>query len=236
MEVYTIHFDSIDSTSTFAKQHIADFDQEKLTCITADIQTSGYGRQNRTWVSKKGNLMMTLVFFLPPSDKSIPNLAQILTYSVAKVLSQEITLEIKWPNDLLANDKKLAGALVETIPTNSHVAVILGLGLNVNTSVKTSQETTSLQELTQKNWDLHLLRDKIIARFQKDRALGFVNIYEDFLSLLAYRNKRVQVQTPSKEIIGTIDSITNEGYLCIKLPDGKIESIVSGEIKHLRPI
>jgi len=62
VEVEWIHFETIDSTNSWAKVHAHELDQSKITCITADVQTSGYGTRKKQWVSNKGNLHMTLFF------------------------------------------------------------------------------------------------------------------------------------------------------------------------------
>jgi len=181
MEVHTIHFETIDSTNTWAKTHAHTFDPKKMTCIIADIQTAGRGCFDKHWVSKKGNLTMSLFFHIDPKDPLLPYIAQLLTYSTYKVLQKEgVITQIKWPNDLLVDGKKLCGVLAETV----HSGVVIGIGLNVNIPVETNQQTTSLIELTGKQWDLSDLMKKIIAEFQQDLKLEFSAFQEHFKKLV----------------------------------------------------
>ncbi len=174
MEVHTIHFETIDSTNNWAKTHARSFDPEKMTCIIADVQTAGRGCFDKQWVSKKGNLTMSLFFHIQRDHPLVPYMAQLLSFSTYQVLHREqIDVRIKWPNDLLANGKKLCGILVETIYFDQSFGLVIGMGLNVNVPVETNQPTTSLIELTGHTWDLNTLAQQIIAQFQKDLELDF---------------------------------------------------------------
>jgi len=241
MEVQYIHFEMIDSTNSWAKSHTLELDSKKITCITADEQTAGYGRQGRDWISKKGNLHLSLFFVIPKNHPIIPNLAQLLTFSVAKVLmEEEIPVTIKWPNDLLFQEQKLSGILVEMVPMHESIGAILGLGLNVHSSVQTDQPTTALCEIGGKSWDLVSLTKQICTRFQYDLhaliAHGFGFFKEDFENMLAFKNEKISCQVGDKTIEGVLDSLTEKGYLNIKLETGKLLSFSSGDIQSLRKL
>ncbi len=169
MEVYTIHFETVDSTNTWMKTHARTLDPSKLTCLIADIQTAGRGCYSKHWVSKKGNLTMSLFFHLPQNDPIIPKIAQLAAHSTLEVLrSENIDAVMKWPNDLLVNGKKLCGILAESIFLDHSMGIVVGIGLNVNVPVETDQPVTSLIELTGHAWDLSDLANKIIFQFLKD--------------------------------------------------------------------
>lgn len=186
MEVHTIHFETIDSTNTYAKQHARNFDPEKLTCIIADTQTAGRGCYSKQWVSKKGNLLMSLFFHSSLHAPILPHLAQLLSYSVYQVLKGEnIDVKMKWPNDLLVGGKKLCGILAETIHLDHTIGVVVGIGLNVNIPIETDQPTTSLIEITGHEWDLKALSAKIIAQFQHDLKLDFAQFQTLFNKLIS---------------------------------------------------
>lgn len=182
MEVHTIHFDTIESTNNWAKMNAHSFDPKKMTCILADIQTAGRGCFDKHWVSKKGNLTMSVFFHIDPKDHMLPYIAQLFTYSTYKVLQKEgVMTKIKWPNDLLAHGKKLCGVLAETVQTG----VVIGIGMNVNVPVETNQPTTSLIELTGRKWDLNQLAKQIIAEFQQDLKLNLSEFQECFNKLVS---------------------------------------------------
>lgn len=182
MEVYTIHFESLDSTNTWAKKNVHTFDPTKMTCIIADIQTAGRGCFDKHWISTRGNLTMSVFFHIDSKNLLLPYIAQLFTYSTYKVLQKEgVATQIKWPNDLLAHGKKLCGVLAETVQGG----VVIGVGMNVNVPVETNQPTTSLIELTGREWDLNQLTQQIIAEFQKDLQLDFSEFQECFNTLVS---------------------------------------------------
>lgn len=222
MEVERIHLDVIDSTNTYAKEHASEFDPKKITLITADIQTGGRGRfPNRSWISKRGNLHMSLVLSISPN----PNLAQVLALSALEVV--KLPIQIKWPNDLIFEDKKLAGVLVETTSTGA----ILGMGMNVNTPIETDQKTISLKELSGKPWDLNQLSLAIAKQFVRNADRDFGEL--PFEEHLAYKNEFITCDTGRGKIEGLLLGIGPDGHLQVEV-DGKIQSIYSGDISHLR--
>ena len=239
MHVDSIHFKTIDSTNTWAKANIREFDPNHLTCITAEEQTAGYGRYSRRWVSKPGNLHMTLVFFLPASFTSILiNLAQIFAFSTVCVLKQhKIAAYIKWPNDLIFEEKKFAGILVETLQLDEKVGVVMGIGMNVNAPVQTDQNTTSLFEISDRNFELKSLKKQILTQFQEDLEIflreGFSAFKAPIENLLAFRGEWITCNFKEKTIEGIVDSLTENGQLKIKMADGMI-AISSGDIHTLR--
>jgi len=113
-----IHFDTIDSTNTWAKNNAKTLDPDQITCITALEQTAGRGRWLRKWISPKGqNIYATIYFCLSKNCKQLSNVGQILSLSCAKVLKSKGFLpQIKWPNDLLLEKKKVAGVLAVPRP------------------------------------------------------------------------------------------------------------------------
>jgi len=224
MEVEQIHLSTVDSTNTYAKEYASDFDPQKLTVITADVQTGGRGRfPSKTWVSKRGNLHMSLFLAISPN----PNLAQVLALSALEVL--KLPIKIKWPNDLIFDDKKLAGVLVETTSTGA----ILGLGMNVNTPVESDQPTVSLKELTGKTWDLERLSVAIAKQFVRNVDKDFEEL--PFEEYLAYKGEFISCDTGHGKIEGLLLGIGPDGHLQVEV-DGKIVSIYSGNIAQLRPL
>lgn len=226
MKVERIHFNTISSTNTWAKEHASEFDPSKLICITADEQTAGRGRfPGRKWISKKGNLHMTLFLSAPPD----PNFAQILIFSAAHILAKEgIALQIKWPNDLLFNGKKFAGCLVETTP----YGVVLGIGMNVNENVHTDQPTTSLKEISGKTWDVENLATQITEEFLRNWTRGFSDFWQEFQGFLAYKGQWVKCEIGKEIVEGTLLGITNKGFLQIEKENGEVVELSSGEIQQ----
>lgn len=219
MEVEWIHFKELDSTHGYVKEHASEFDPKKLTCITAETQTAGRGRyQNRAWVSKKGNLHLTLFLAIDPK----PYLAQLLAFSAAEVIGNGVM--IKWPNDLMFQGEKLSGTIAEV---TDH-GMVLSIGVNVNVGIETDQPTTTLKAITGKEWDLQLFSKSIVTKFIQNLRSDFPS--ERFSELLAYRGEKVLCD----QIEGILLGINEEGFLKLQTEDGEIKIIHSGEIARLR--
>lgn len=239
-----IHFDCIDSTNTWAKNHVSQFDPHQLTCITALEQTAGRGRFNRTWISPKGqNICATLVFFLPlPSGFSyVVNLGQILSLSCIAVLKKKgFALQIKWPNDLLLENKKIGGILCETVERDKDLAIILGIGLNVNVPSEIlatiDQPATSLLENSGQYWELDSLLQALIEQFREDLAqlkekgfAPFVSAYEEHLAL---KGEPIVCFDGVQKFHGICESINADGTLNLRLKDGAFVILSAGEIQR----
>jgi len=219
MEVERIHFKEIASTHEFAKEREAAFDRKKLTCITADVQCAGRGRYaNRQWVSKKGNLHLTLFLAIDPN----PNLAQLLAFSAAQVIGHGVL--IKWPNDLLFEGKKFSGTIADV---TSH-GVVLSIGVNVNADVETDQPTTSLKSITNREWDLNELSQAITTQFLHNLVGDFP--CAQFNELLTFRGKTVVCAVGAKRIKGVLLGIDKEGFLRLQTKQGQVQTLSSGEI------
>lgn len=174
MEIVEIYLGAIDSTHTYAKTHGESFEAGKITCITAEVQTAGKGQFQRKWVSPAGvNLYTTFYFHLPTQVENITTLALLMATSVKTVLEKEgLHLALKWPNDVLLNGKKVAGALCETVFHPHHIEIILSFGLNVNMEEKDlatiDRPATSLKNETHRLWDKKDLLKKIQQQFLFD--------------------------------------------------------------------
>ncbi len=240
MSMHQIHFASIDSTNTYAKQHYGTFAPDEITCITADQQTAGRGRYQRKWVSPPGgNIYATFYFRLPAQTRHLGSLAQIIAYSYASLLLREgFQPKIKWPNDILLNGKKCSGVLCETVFQKEMVDIFLGIGINVNldaaTAAQIDQPATSLAIETGKRWD----QKEILKKLQKQFALdletfkreGFTPFHDGFENLMAFKGETVRVFDGQKEWVGICHSLSHEGQLNLYLPDQTIHVVLAGDI------
>lgn len=129
-------FDVIDSTNTYLKQH-AFLPMTPVACI-AETQTQGRGRFNRNWHSPKGeNIYLSLSYYFNKSVQALSGLSLMVGLSVCKAIEAvcelPVPLMVKWPNDIMACQKKLGGILIEIYQTQAtSCQVIIGIGLNVN--------------------------------------------------------------------------------------------------------
>ena len=189
-----IQLDTVNSTNSYAKLNIDTLHDR--TVIHALHQTSGRGRLNRSWVDLgEDNLFMTIV--LKPSDtfnEIYPNLTQYLSVCLCKVLEKYgLNPQIKWPNDVLINGKKIAGILSETVIQGSKFkGIILGIGVNLNAKQEDANAipdrvVTSLNLELNKKVDMQGFLQKLLEEF-------FAN-YDEFLAkgFIFIRNKNSSI-------------------------------------------
>lgn len=236
-----IHLDSIDSTNTYAKEHADEFAKDTITCITADEQTKGRGRFKRNWISPKGvNIYATFYFTLPKRTPHLVSLSQVMAMSLALILKNKgLKPEIKWPNDIRLSSKKLAGILSETQFHQETVECFLGIGINVNLDQSVleqiDQPATSLKAETGKEWDKDQLLKELQAQFANDllrfKQDGFTPFHDEFEDLLAMKGKEVRCFDGEKIWVGICHSITEDGQLNLKMNDGTMHTVLSGDIK-----
>jgi len=164
-----IYFPKIGSTNDYAVENINDI--EDKTVIFADIQTKGKGRNARHWVSEKNNLFASLVLKPQFNFKEKYTLNALTHYTavvLARVFKKKYSLEtkIKWPNDLVAEGKKIAGILIETVIEGCFLqGVIVGIGVNLNLEEK------SLGKIDKPATSLNILLKREINR---DEFLDFL--------------------------------------------------------------
>jgi BirA family biotin operon repressor/biotin-[acetyl-CoA-carboxylase] ligase len=240
--VHRIHFDTLGSTNTWAKEHASQLDPARLTCITASEQTAGRGRMRRRWLSPKDlNLYATLFFCVPKNTPCIVNCGQLLAFSCATVLQRlGFSPQIKWPNDLLLEGKKVAGVLAETASFLDRTGVILGVGVNVNMPQELldaiDQPATSLARVSGRSWPLASVLDPLLAQFlqDKERLLheGFPSFQRPLEALLAYRGQPIRCQDGAQVIQGVCRGIDAQGCLRVQLPSGALRSLTAGELTH----
>lgn len=240
--IYYLHFDTLDSTNTWAKNNIHTLDPNELTCITAKEQTAGRGRFQRRWLSPRGeNIYATLFFTLPRTSKIVINLSQILSLSCATILkSKGFSPQIKWPNDLLLSGKKVAGILCESVSMKEdRLGIILGIGINVNMSKELlntlDQPATSLAELSGHTWNLEEILEPLLRQFLQDLDIltkeSFAPFLETYERLLAFRGQPIVCSDGFQTHKGVLHSINKEGRLNLLLDSGKITTLSAGEIK-----
>ena len=239
-QINYIHFQSIDSTNTWAKNNARILDPEQITCITAQEQTGGRGSFQKKWVSPKGvNLYCSFYFSIPANSSYIQNLGQILAISCCKTLETfKFSPHVKWPNDILLDQKKVAGILCETVQRQSSLGIILGIGLNINMTDKNlseiSQPATSLKLLSNQEWDIEKIQQQLNSYFVEDlntlKSQGFQpfrSFYEDHL---AFKGTKIRIQDGSRILTGICQGISPNGNLILLSDSGEIIEAFAGSM------
>lgn len=240
MQNKRIHFDSIGSTNTWAKEHAHEFDTDALTIITADEQTAGRGRFTRDWVSPKGcNLYVTYVVFVKDLNFSVGNLPQVLALAAVESLLPIAPVGIKWPNDLVLEKKKLGGILCEISQVPTGYALIVGLGVNINMPktyfAQIDRPATSLMEEVGPILDREKISESVHKHFASRLSVflkkGFDPLLEPFRRVLVHqKGDMIRFSNFQTVIEGSFQKIDKQGALVLQFPDGNEKTFTSGEL------
>ena len=224
----SIHLEEINSTNDYVKKHMSEL--ENLTFVYADRQTSGRGRLDRKWVdSGEENLFLTIVI-KPSSPNFLSNFTQYLSVILAMVLEEEYHLppQIKWPNDVLVNGKKIAGILAEgTTHGGVFSGLALGIGVNLNTSQKELKKidkpATSIFNETGLKIDKKIFLEKLYNKFcllyDGFVCKGFVCIKEYYETKSIFLGNEISINVLGEIHRGIAEKITDEGALVLKEND-----------------
>ena len=238
------YFEEIDSTQNFA-QNIAADKKENGTIIIAEKQTSGRGRLDRKWTSPKGGIWFSLIIhpkFDVSSSTLIPILSAVaLSKSIKSVL--DIETEVKWPNDITMNGKKVAGVLVDaSFQTNSIDYLILGIGINFDIDAKKLEKRLtktpnfygidSLRGKENKTPPKKLLKEFLLQfeknLFQLDKGEKS-KIIKEWTKRAAGIGEKITINTSNGKISGISQGIDNDGALKIKTRN-EIKKIYVGDV------
>ena len=231
---HVVKFKQIDSTNNYLKNSYKLLNN--FTFVVTDYQTNGKGRNDRVWSSEEGkNLMFS--FLIKDQDllKKYSTLSIISAVEVAKILEeyQIKGVSIKWPNDVLINDKKVCGILLEGQILKY---LVVGIGLNVNQKVFPEglrRPATSLSLETNKDFNIDEIEQKLFSNIVKDLSnLNEKNCLDYFRSHNYLLNKRVKVLVNDQPFIGEVIGIDDNFFLQIKTSDMLLH-IDSGEIEIL---
>ena len=238
------YFEELDSTQNFAQQIAAD-KKENGTIVIAEKQTSGRGRLDRKWTSPKGGIWFSLIIhpkFDVSSSTLIPILSAVaLSKSIKKSLGVET--EVKWPNDIMLNGKKVAGILVDaSVQANNIDYLILGIGINFDIDTKKLEKRLSK---TPNFYGVNSLRGnnnktppKILLKeflFQFEKNLSSLDkgekakIVKEWTKKAAGIGRKITINTSSGKISGISQGIDTDGALKIKTKK-KIERVLVGDV------
>jgi BirA family biotin operon repressor/biotin-[acetyl-CoA-carboxylase] ligase len=166
------HFSKLPSTNTYARQQ-AELGAEEGLVFWADFQTGGRGQFDRKWESAPGkNLLFSILLRPPISPAKAPIITQIACHSVAGVLKEiyGIENELKRPNDVLVQKKKICGILTESSSRSPKKVddVIIGIGLNINQTPAGVPEAICMKEVLGKELNPQEVLGHLLERLQKD--------------------------------------------------------------------
>ncbi len=234
---------AIGSTSDRLKQ-LARAGAPEWTAVLAERQTGGRGREGRTWESPPGGLYLSVL--LRPQKAPASLLPLAAGVAVAEALSAfGVASELKWPNDVLASGRKLAGILAEASSSGAGVEwVVLGIGVNVALDARSLPPdlrggVTSLHA----EGAVGAAPDAVAAAVLVQLALWYDALREAPSRVAAAWRERaipwwgslVEVRSGSQLLRGRLAAVDDEGALVIELAGGDRRRLVSGEVSQLRP-
>jgi BirA family biotin operon repressor/biotin-[acetyl-CoA-carboxylase] ligase len=238
-------FERLDSTNSKAKQ-IALQGAVEGTVVVAETQTEGRGRLGRRWISPHGaGLYFSIVLRPRTAPTRLPLLTLTAGVAVAAALgSMGVRPGLKWPNDILLADKKVGGILTEGVfNRQKHEAIILGIGLNVNTPQEGLSDAlkdlaTSVQQHVggpvSRIWLLHAVLERVEYWYGLFCDNRFDAVLEAWSEFDTTTGRQVEVNLPHARLVGTADRVCSDGTLLVRDSGGEIHRIVAGDIVHCR--
>jgi BirA family biotin operon repressor/biotin-[acetyl-CoA-carboxylase] ligase len=237
-----IHFDSIESTNSVAKG-FADSDGFNGSVVISEEQTNGRGRLGRNWVSPKyKGIWMSIILKPDINPVDAVNLTQAAAAAVVKATGEiGIKTLVKWPNDIVINNKKVCGILTEMNAELTRINyVVVGMGINVNVDMHEFPDdikgtATSLKIETKAPINRQELAARILNNFEglyikyinNNDIQSSINICREYSAVIG---KDVYVINKEKYMEAHVIDIDNSGRLLVKYPDGTTDHIISGEI------
>src|SRR5215510_8798797 len=238
------HFPSLSSTNDQLK---AMGDAPEFTCVVADEQTAGRGRRMRTWHSSPGDGLYLSVLLLPRTDSfsKLPLTGLWAAIAVAETLIERgvAGVDIKWPNDVMVNDRKISGVLAEVVSAGSEsLRLILGVGVNLNHRsfpTELSSTATSLALETGERVVVEEFRDHLLAKIEQwyelwrgNESASIVSRWERLSSYA--KGQLVVVAIDGEKLVGVTEGLTETGALRLVVDKGDVRTILVGEVTRLR--
>ena len=240
-----LHFFKTDSTNRVALE-LGYAGEPEGTIVLAEEQTAGRGRAGRAWHSERGTglyLTMLLRPRLSPAQAPLLTMLAGISAQAAIRAQTDLAAELKWPNDLLLDGKKVGGILTEMhAEPNAVRFVIVGIGINVNQEkfpAELGAMATSLRnESGRLTYRLELLV-RLLMQFESDynRFLreGPSFVVERFQSESSFaRGRRVRVDTGIESYVGTTAGLSPEGLLLVERENGSLVTVIAGDVSEVR--
>ncbi|MDR1558855.1 MAG: biotin--[acetyl-CoA-carboxylase] ligase [Clostridiales bacterium] len=232
---FYIH-DSVSSTNDAAKEMVRSGGAPG-SVIVANTQSSGRGRNGRTFSSPEGGIYASFIF----AEEQIPYIRQFLSFApcIAACAVMERLLgvrpSVKWPNDILLNGGKVCGILSETLMGTDISGIIIGIGVNLSTELESLPEEIRLTASTLKQYANNLSRNEFIAGLVREldniRASFTKEQYlSEYKKRLTTLGNEIIVISRRGEILAKALDVTEDGGLLIEKTDGVVEKIYEGDI------
>jgi BirA family biotin operon repressor/biotin-[acetyl-CoA-carboxylase] ligase len=237
------YWEQVDSTNAAIARLLKEGASEG-TVVIADAQTIGKGRAGKTWFSPPG-LNLHISVLLKPAIATTDAHFYTLIGSLAiadACESYNVKTQVKWPNDVLVNDKKIGGVLAELHASGARVdSLILGMGINVNISRNTMDHlyadaatgATSLHEALGHTIDRNALAARLLEHLERRHFLfleyGSQPLLEEWRSR-SFLGRRVAINEAGYHLEGIATNLDANGFLVVTLDDGSTVHVREGEV------
>jgi BirA family transcriptional regulator, biotin operon repressor / biotin---[acetyl-CoA-carboxylase] ligase len=235
-------FDQIPSTNTYLLQRASEHAPSGAVCFT-EQQTAGKGRRGRRWVSPFGsNIYLSILWRFQASPMAISGLSLAIGIAVIRALKShyDAIFQLKWPNDIYCQGKKLGGILVEVSgESEGPCAAVIGLGLNIyvpeTAAAEITQQWTDLTQITgQQQHNRNALAATllkqllhIIAEFEERGITAYLDEWQAYDCL---KDKTATLFIGQHSYEGIVQGIDEQGLLLLTKPDGSTQAYASGEV------
>ncbi len=233
-------FDTIDSTM-YEAARLAAAGCPHLTAVVAEEQTAGHGRYGRPWHSARGEgLYVSIILRLDVAPAHLPVVTLALGVAAAGAIAQAagVHCDLRWPNDLLIEDKKCGGILTEL----HGGAVVAGIGINCNHTGFPEELrgiATSLRIAGGKPVDREALLNELLKQvgfaaslLQEQGPEPVLRLFENASSYV--RGRRVVVELPEGEVEGVTEGLDPSGFLLLRRDNGERLTILAGGVRPAR--
>jgi BirA family biotin operon repressor/biotin-[acetyl-CoA-carboxylase] ligase len=232
--VKLVRHEAIDSTNEEARRLALNGERGPLW-IVAESQTAGRGRRGRAWVSERGNLFATLLMQPQGPRERWPQLGFAIGIAAAEMLSTSLQpddVKLKWPNDVLAKAKKIAGILLETCGDD---VLALGIGVNLSGAPQNVEfPATSLARMSGIVPDpeaaLGLLAGRMHAWYEVWRERGFAPLKAAWLARAFGLGKPIAARLANEELQGVFEALDDDGALLLRLDDGSLRRVTAADV------
>lgn len=237
-----LYYDSVDSTNNEIKR-LSNEGYPEGTVVVANTQTAGKGRLGRRWVSPRGNLYFTILLKPKVPLDTLSQLSLVAGLALGKTINYYLGkphgAALKWPNDILINEQKVAGVLIETdmaVCQLDECPCFLGIGVNLTSSPEfTAYPAACLQDFMEKAPNGEELLENFTMNFNSMyitwQESSFESLKDEWLDL-AYGLGKLAVATSQKEgqVAGEFLTITSDGAIVIRDENDKEHIISSSEV------
>ena len=231
-----LFFQEIGSTMDEAGRE-AEAGADEGTVVVAESQTAGRGRLGRNWVSREGNLYLSVVF--RPTMQALPLLSILAGVAVTRAIRKTTGLDprIKWPNDVLIDGKKVAGILAESVVTGNTVShAVVGIGINVGLDTERVEDIAGFATALNAEAGRPVPREDVLRQLLHDLDALYLEVGQggspmaEWRALLDTLGQRVRAHWRGDSYVGLAEDVDESGNLQLRLDGGRLITLSAGDV------